>query len=372
MPSTEDIKVPIIEFFQTAGQNKNAPEEPAVERPARNILRHTPAQELLTTLLTQAGYIVRPMDVIWKNGLSVEHPTSDMRAALMVDCAEGSVQEWQTSYRQQKAIERVGWKCFRVDYLSLLTDHSGTLASVCHFLSAAGVEPPAILYDELDEEYGETVEDGNEQAPIVVDDNEVNGAPADDAVAAVGVNDDQEDDGDAESEQQQGANGQAEAEDEVIVISSEDEDDMDSKPRAKVKPEPVASGSFGDESSDGIDETNFGDVVDLAFLRSGQNAASAAASLDDSASLDDGDSHQADAGDTASQRAAQRRRRRLDKYQRDGRWHPKRDGDEHDDQDPEGHDQDWYDVEETERNQKRQRSEEEAYMPENDEMSDSN
>ena len=354
--SNGDVKIPIIEFF-SAGGHGIVSEERTTDSLAQNAQRHITAEELLTKLLTQTGYIVRPMGVIWKRGLSVEHPTSDTRAALMIDCAEGSVQEWQSSFSQQKAIERVGWKSMRIDILSLLTDYSGTLDSIRRFLSAAGVEPPAILYDELDEEYGgETAEDGNEEAPINVDHDD-NGALLGNEVAAMEVDGDQEADADSERRQPE--------EDEVIVISSDDENEMDSKPRARVKPEPVASGSFGEDSSDDIDESNFGNVVDLAFLRSGQ-----AAALEDSESEGD-DAYQADqsdAGDAASQRAAQRRRRRLDKYQRDGRWYPKRDGDEQDDEDPDGHEQDWFDVDEAKRNQKRRRGEDTESMPDIDEL----
>ena len=340
VPARDDIKIPIIEFFEAKGGNENiAAKEPADERP-KDTKHHITAQVLLTKLLTQAGYFVRPMGVVWKNGLSVEHPRSDMRAALMIDCAEASVQEWQKSYSQQKAIERVGWKCKRIDILSLLTDFSGTLDSIRRFLSAAGVESPAILYDELDEDYGEAAEDGNEEAPIDLDD-EHNGAPAEDEASAMDF------DGD------QGVDAESEQDDEVIVISSDDEEnEMDSKPRAKVKPEPVASGSFGEDSSDDIDESNFGNVVDLAFLRSRQNAAAAA--LEDGSETEVGDSdpdyHLPDGGDAASQRAAHKRRRRLERYQRDGRWYPERDGDENEDEDPEGHERDWYDVNENARN----------------------
>lgn len=338
IPSNDDIKIPVIEFFTAAGETGNASGMPKAESTDTIHHQHKTARHLLTKLLTHAGYTVRSMGVIWKNGLCIEHQTSDLRAALMIDGAEASVQEWQASYSQQKAIERVGWKCARIDILSLLSDFSGTLESIRRFLSSAGVEPPQILYDELDEEYGEQADDGTGgQAPMDVD-NAVNGAPAENGDDAEEDNVEQE--AGPEGGQQRGDEAGPVRDEDVIVISSEDEDegDLDSKPRAKVKPEPVASGSFGDDSEDDMDESNFGNVVDLAFLRNDRQVSVAA--LDDSESGDAGE-----IDESASQRAAarRRRRRRLDKYQRDGRWYPVRDGDEDEDDDPEGHEKDWYD-----------------------------
>ena len=206
---------------------------------------------------------------------------------------------WQASYNQQKAIERVGWKCFRIDILSLLHDFHSTLDKVHLFLSGAGVEPPPILYNELDEEYGEDALD-EQQAPVAG----IDLAAADEQQQILGP------------QNQEVHPGQAE-DDDAIVISSDDEDAPDLKRRANVKPDLVPSGFFEEDTSDHMDESNFGNVVDLAFLRSVHNSFSASSCGSD----DDG---------TASIR---KRRRRLDTSQRHGRWKSRHDEDQDEDAD---------------------------------------
>jgi hypothetical protein len=317
VPSIEDMKIPIIEFFLTCGGNES---EPGVPLASVQLAKSQPIHRLLARLLTEQGYGVRSMGVVWKNGICVEHPNSDMRAALMVDCSEESLQDWHASYRQQKAIERVGWKCLRVDVLSLLTDCRDTLDSIIRFLSAAGVEPPTILYDELEDE-NDTMDDGNEVAPIELADLDEN---MQDEVPAVELVDQEGEPGDPPVADAQAAELN---ERDIVVISSDDEY-LDAKPQAKVKPEPVTSASL-DAESDEVNASNFGYVVDLAFLRGGEDDNDPSNFENGGGSALRDDEYQADQSDSgeASCRAARRRRkyRRLEKYQRDGRWNPNRD-----------------------------------------------
>lgn len=338
IPGTDDVKVPIIEYFQTFGGDEF---EQAVPLVSLQLGDCHPVQRLLARVLTEQGFHVRSMGVVWKNGLCVEHPDSDMRAALMVDCGEGSLQEWNASYQQQKAIERVGWKCLRVDVLSLLSDFRSTLDAIVRFLSASGVEVSVAqnnngLDDEID-----VVDEGHVGVPMDIDnpgDNQHGDVPVVDLF----------DQGDGAAIDPPGAHI---AEDpgisDVVVISS-DEENMDAKPASKVKPEIVASGSF--DGSDEVDASNFGCVVDLAFLRGGEDSSEPAYGSESAPRSNDYQADQSDMVARASRRGISRSRkyRRLEKYQRDGRWYPNRDVAV--DDDPHGRSNDWYDDDNERRN----------------------
>lgn len=236
VPNLDDAKIPIIDFFVSRAMDSVDGECAAGVR----IERSHPAQCLLDNLLTERGYIVRSMGVVWTAGICVEHPESDLRAALMVDCLEDTHEDWYSSYRQQKAIERVGWKCLRVGVFSLLTDWKATINSVIEFLAATGVVAPTRLYDELPVPEDITVDDETESfqerqndAPVVEQIDAIGHAAAPDPLA-------------------------------VVFISSDDED----KPVAKiVQPDQVLSANLFADTDDSIQASNFGNVVDLTFLR---------------------------------------------------------------------------------------------------------
>jgi hypothetical protein len=255
---SDDVKIPIIEFFQK--QISEDSESRHHTTSAEPDSRHA-AQQLLVRMLSARGFTVRSMGDVWKNGFCVEHSGSDDRAALMVDCMEVTNEEWQAGYRQQKAIERVGWKCMRVGVLSLLTDCSGTLETVVRFLVSAGVAPPAFLDDNSIEE---TTVDRNvlAQPDFGINENrdELEGMDAGDDVVNVEID----------------PPGRIvpvqEAEDDVVVISSEDDDSLDAKPPARsAQPDTVVSGSSALES-DGVDASNYGRVVNLSFLKGVANS----------------------------------------------------------------------------------------------------
>lgn len=191
---------------------------------------------------------MRSMGIVWKNGLSIEHPETDLRAAIMIDCTELASGDWKLHYEQQKAIERVGWKCLRVDVLSFLVDTTGTLAEIMRFLASAGVEPPTKLYDELEDD-DEMQNDGSESETMEIDNDEP-GLPAGGADGVARANNEpnaSEDESEVEEAQ-------------YIVISSDDEDQ---KPRATSRRERSQTTTNNDE----IDEAVFGNVVNLEFLR---------------------------------------------------------------------------------------------------------
>jgi hypothetical protein len=142
IPSSDDVKIPIIAFFQTSSPGSENGEDGALapidELPLK--LSKTPILRLMVQRLSEMGYKICSMGIVWKNGICIEHTNSDVRVALMVDDANDFYPDWQAGYRQQQKIERVGWNCRRVDLLSLLYDFAGTIKSVAHFLRDAGID----------------------------------------------------------------------------------------------------------------------------------------------------------------------------------------------------------------------------------------
>ena len=65
-------------------------------------LAKTPALRLLVLRLSDLGYKVRSMGMVWKNGICIEHANTDIRVALMVDAANDLYPDWQAGYQQQQ------------------------------------------------------------------------------------------------------------------------------------------------------------------------------------------------------------------------------------------------------------------------------
>ena len=119
--SLDDVKFAIIEFFMGKVQCEATR---LVENGDCYHKQHHAGRTILKSKLISKGYHLVDMGVIWKNGLCVEQKeNSDTRVAIMVDCEESQKSEWLSSFSQQKAIERVGWKCLRVDALSIIVDN---------------------------------------------------------------------------------------------------------------------------------------------------------------------------------------------------------------------------------------------------------
>jgi hypothetical protein len=309
IPSDDDVKVSILEFFE----NK----EPESED---GLAASCPVQILLRKSLEQRGFLIRCMGVVWKNGLCVEQRDSDNRVALLVEGAGESQQQWQASFAQQKAIERVGWRCLRVDALSLLADFVNTFEGILKFLSVAGLDETVILYDALHSD-----EEDNE---LAVDN----------------------------AERRLGDNGLKDSDVDIVVISSNDEDADDDDPHENpdihldyARPDIALSGNLEGPRNDDMDPSNFGQVVDLSFLagRNGSIEPLEAGPLIATTPCMDyqrGDDSSQNSAEDFSQRPQKRqRRKRLDNYQPTTRWFPgKAKIDTCDD--PEGQNHDWYDT----------------------------
>ncbi|GAX28326.1 hypothetical protein FisN_27Hh017 [Fistulifera solaris] len=220
IPSQDDIKVPVLTFFRTVTESDDAGE----------VKPQSPVQRLLQRHLVEQGFSIRPMGLVWPGGLCVEH--GDARVALLVEGDGESLLEWKKSFSQQKAIERVGWKCLRVDAWSLLTEPVGTMNSVCNFMESHGIEKPMVIYDELEDDESEVTDQGRQMGD--------RGIPVQEQAPDL---------------------GRAPADPEIVVISSDD-DEQASRP----EPEAVTSGGNFGRGSDVMDENLFGEVVGMDFL----------------------------------------------------------------------------------------------------------
>jgi AAA domain len=247
IPNNEDIKLPVIEFFETVTKLDSRAtaaqeEENAVERKidSTSLSFRVRAEALLEKLLKDRGFNVRNMGVVWNNALCVEHEGSNSRAGLCVENAGESKEEWVRAVTQQRSIERVGWKCLRVDGLSLLSDHHSTMTKVLEFLAAAGVEEPPLIYDSLEEEN----EDSAAGVAVGPEANEA-GAGGERVVPDV----------DMEGN-------------EAVVISSDDENEEEAKKISECFPDMATSDNMEAMVNDEMQPSQFGEVVqNLDFLR---------------------------------------------------------------------------------------------------------
>jgi len=311
IPSFDDIKIAILEYFQSASRMRDGLRNgELLDGVPRDNLKE--CAELLKTLLVDRGYIVRPMGEVWRGAFCLEDPESDTRAAVLLDCEGESDHEWKSMFAQQKAIERVGWKCLRLNALSLLADFSSALDVVFRFLSEAGIQTPTVLFDESEETTNDSVSDDvvdEQEIEVDVDVESHRGDPAEE----------EDDNDDVESRSDQ----------EVVFISSDEENGT--PPPASSMNDAAFSSDFGPD--EGLDAAQFGEVVDLNFLRdkadNGENlqrdvAGAAAAARSADRSSDDSSAYQGDLSDTETSPKQRRRRkyRRLDKNSPDGRWYP--------------------------------------------------
>lgn len=322
IPSRDDVKVPIIEYFQHFAAKKN-PVNNHLDTVGEGCSRE--ASNILEDWLKEKGFAVRSMGAVWQHAICVECRHSDMRISLLVDCEIESPQEWLAGFAQQKAIERVGWKCLRINALALLVDCNTIMQSVVSFFEQAGISMPnAHIQPQL--------ENGEGSGPtgfVVMDDN--NQIDVIDPLLARQI--------------------------EVVCISSDDDDTSFVRPSSSSLSNKRRKAQKCDlTGDDDLDDPNrFGEVVNLGFLRASERQQS-------SESVDSHSSrgqyapvyrgayeackghHQSDNEDQAAAATSKavrkiRRHRKLDKYARDGRWFPGRLG-----QPPPDYDEDWYDT----------------------------
>ena len=226
IPSIDDIKVPIIEFFQT--NSTRAAEQSLVETMGVGLSRNKESCRLMKSSLDKLGYRVSGMGGVWRDALCVEDVSSDERVAVLVDCDSESEQEWERGYSQQLAIERVGWRCLRVDMLSFVYDHAGTMKYIKGFLDEAGIQ---VL--EMSAALENVPDDADEAAPALAEGVGVDVQPAilnDDVPIA--------------------------AHDDTAFISGDDLSSVSS----------VGAAVRSDVDADQISAARFGQVVDLSFL----------------------------------------------------------------------------------------------------------
>lgn len=334
IPNAEDAKLLLLTFFQSDNSDTEYSDSGNA-----NVSRSL-YDKLLATLLEGRGFVCRPMGRVWRHGLCVESQGSDARAAVLVDCVGEPVHEWSQSYSQQRAIERVGWKCFRVDAVSLVTDFHGTIQSIVAFLEKCGIEGQKLLYVELEDD----VQSSQDEAESVIEeDGERVEVPIADDTLDDAENEEGEDDIDV-------APAAVGGDEDVFVISSDDGGNVsdDGVPVRDFEPLPDAiESNVPDPPTDRPDQ--FGKVVDLGFLRSNNPdtdiedfVAKAHARAKEAPRERAYEADASDMGDSLLSQAAKRRRRRhqkLDKYARDPRWLPGKTGDAKDDEQA-----NWYDT----------------------------
>lgn len=224
IPNTEDIKIPIIDFFSNFKRENDQAPKKADPNLARSCTKDV--QAILEKILTEKGYGVRNMGVVWSDGICVEDQVTGQRAGLGIEGAGESRDAWSRFVDQQKVIERVGWKTLRIDAAAFLVDHPKTLKKIEQFLCGAGIRNPS----------EEDQPDEDEDMAVAVQDEED---------ADVGE--------DANREDHPGDDDDAN----LVVISSDDETDNNIRGRLR-------------EVDDIDDPGAFGDVVDLGFLQAEQ------------------------------------------------------------------------------------------------------
>jgi hypothetical protein len=362
----QDIKFSVLDFFERARLEDNGHNEDVGDRQTRPALSplRSRGESLLVDLLRAKGFSTRSMGVVWDNAICVENASTvnSARAALCVEAIGESHEEWKVMLEQQKSIERVGWKCLRVDALSFLSDHRKILDTAEGFLESVGVHPRTT--EESDEADGAIVE---------IEPETEEAKPKSDM---------EEEDGPARGDIK-----------EVVVISSDEDGDMDEdEDERKPAALPIVTRSSEPESlGNGETASDYGDIADLNFLRGSNGfrennsttsvaraplpAYAETSSVDalaahvetssvaagphdmeedledkqravsesrrqtfpnDDLSIDFSDDLEVtlDVGSVAPSRSSKsykRRRTRLDNYSRDGRWYPSRKKSEHED-----------------------------------------
>jgi hypothetical protein len=249
VPSGDDVKIPILEFFAEATKDVNSDEDendgPRLKDGGLFSFR-IQAQSRLEELLRTKGYSVRRMGVVWSDAICVEDKVSGTRAAVCLECVGESTEEWNHLVKQQKAIERVGWKTLRVDGLLFVGDSRGTFKSIKAFLRNTGVlasmfedeEPVEEQFDEIDNDSDEDEAVDGDVAPIVAD-----------------------------------------AEEDIFIISSDDEN-SGSMNRNQTKAG-AAKVEVQVEENDEVDPAEYGDLVNLEFLRGYEDTEDATGVIDD-------------------------------------------------------------------------------------------
>ena len=261
VPSNEDAKVAVIDYFSEHASKDLAEDNPTRrENASESYLGsfspdsiQTRIIESLSERLSTVGLAVRPMGVVWRGARCVENTSSGARAAIALESSGEIGQEWATTLTQQRAIERVGWRCARIDALSWLLDQKATEDMLLSFLKSAGVIPMKQKAVDLE---GGAEEINNDE--IRADDEEDN-------------QEEDEEDVDLSGDDTAGI-ARGLVADEVVVISTDDEGEgymeMSDASDSKEVKEEADDGSDDDSNSDdddddGYDPQNYGNVIQL-------------------------------------------------------------------------------------------------------------
>ena len=284
VPSNEDAKVAVIDYFaehaskdialDTRSSSDNASEDFIDTYQPRSV--HARVVESVSGRLADAGFVVRPMGVVWNRAICVENAST--RAAISIENGGEVEQEWAANLDQQRAIERVGWQCARVDALSFLLDLKATEVMIISFLKSAGVMPAKhavpmeeeameeddnqLLNGDEDNEVGDEDESHAEDEPTAANHIRDRDAIANDVVV-ISTDDEGED-------YMQSSDA---SDDEKIKVEDDDDDDEDD--------------SSDDDDDDGYDPQNYGAIVQLGVPARNTNGASHA---DSDGDLDDDES----------------------------------------------------------------------------------
>jgi hypothetical protein len=299
IPNEQDIKYTVLDFFQRAAAKTSDEDDSDSAADSENIVKsalspfRVDAERLLNLQLQEKGYAISSMGVVWFDGICVEGPETGDRAALCVECSGESLDDWKRVVQQQKSIERVGWRCLRVDALSLIYDFHASMEKVIEFLTLAGVHPVIpreadSVVEVPDDEGEEQEEDAGERDEEGVPNNAANEAAP--AVPAQGE------------------------EDEVVIISTDEENEEDNKKPAAMKAEDEPNETLGSGERD----SDYGQAVDLGFLGMPQSSrpryapAKRRPRADSDASSSDSEDDQPKQRPFASRRGLAKRRKRAE------------------------------------------------------------
>ena len=276
----DDIKTAIIRFFQNASMRN---EDGCLQNEVNESLS---ISSLLVQNLRERGYSVGEMnEMIRAACIFVEDRETDTRVAITIDCTGEDEDVWLFHYERQKAIQRVGWQCLRVNSLSLICDFQGSIEKLEEKIAAYGISRKSIANHEQD--VNSEAEGGHDDTDEIGEDEQMLEIEGIDEVEFIEPPSEDKD---------------------VITLSSDEQSDKKLPAKVKVErqdpPSEDEAGKYG--------EVVEMDIPDEAIFRpetaTGVRSSRRRAAEDDLSS--------------ASSKRQRSTYRRLDKYSRDGRWYP--------------------------------------------------
>lgn len=139
VPNADDLKRWTISFFQQGG----APPPPAVPARASGAggAALTPEGQL-QRWLSEQGYRYDAECSVAGSAVVAEDAHDDRRLCICLDGGAGStLGEWRAAMREQRSLERAGWRFCRIWRASWLVDQPRALKELSRALDEAGVRP---------------------------------------------------------------------------------------------------------------------------------------------------------------------------------------------------------------------------------------